>query len=239
MRKVTLVSLSGNAYQLEEAAHEQISAYLERAGRTLAANPDRAEILADLEQAIADKCDSFLGKHKNVIAAEEAAQIIREMGPVQGAASAGDDPRGAAWQQRGSAADAEAAAGAARGVDDEQLPGMSPRRKRLMRLPSEGMLGGVCAGLAAYFDIDVVWIRLAFVLLAVFTGIWLLVWLAMLIVMPAARTPEQIASARGDALSAREVMEMAKRKSAEIGRAAASGLRDAERNLRESFGPRG
>ncbi|HUG72141.1 MAG TPA: hypothetical protein VMK82_01840, partial [Steroidobacteraceae bacterium] len=77
MRKVTVVSLSGSAYQLEEAAHDQVSAYLERAARELAGNPDRVEILADLEQAIADKCDSFLGRHKNVILAEEAAQILR------------------------------------------------------------------------------------------------------------------------------------------------------------------
>ena len=69
--------------------------------------------------------------------------------------------------------------------------------------------------------------------------VWLFVWLAMLIVMPAARTPEQIASARGEALSAREVMDMAKRKSADLGKAAASGLHDAQRNLRETFGSRG
>ena len=85
-------------------------------------------------------------------------------------------------------------------------------------------------------DIDVVWVRLAFVLLVFTTGVWFFAWLAMLIVMPAARTPEQVASARGEALSAREVMDLAKRKSADLGKAAASGLRDAQRNLRETFG---
>ncbi len=235
MRKVTLASLAGNAYQLEEAAHAMIEAYLERAARTLAGNPDKPEILADLEQAIADKCDSFLGKHKTVVAASEAAQILREMGPVLGGSDAGTE-----WHSAAMGADAAAGAG---GEPRDWREGagldMSPRRKRLMRVPSEGMLGGVCAGIAAYLDIDVVWVRLAFVVLTIFTGVWFFVWLAMLIVMPAARTPEQVASVRGDALSAREVMEMAKRKSAEFGRAAASGLRDAERNLRENFRPRG
>jgi phage shock protein PspC (stress-responsive transcriptional regulator) len=231
MRKVTVVSLSGSAYQLEEAAHEQVSAYLERAARALASNPDRVEILADLEQAIADKCDSFLGRHKTVILAEEAAQILREMGPVQGSGVDGEEA--ATWQQSAADAGTADATGGAAGT------GYTARRKRLMRVPSEGMMGGVCAGMAAYIDIDVVWVRLAFVLLAFSTGVWFLVWLAMLIVMPAARTPEQIASVRGDALSAREVMEMAKTKSAEVGRAAASALRDAERNLRDTFGRRG
>ena len=229
MRKVTLVSLGGNAYQLEEAAHEQIAGYLDRAARTLADNPDRAEILADLEQAIADKCDSFLGKHKNVISADEAAQILREMGPVLGNGAQDDaQPRFHANPQP-----AEEYAGFSYGQDADIA-----RRKRLMRIPSEGMVGGVCAGFAAYLHIDVVWVRLGFVLLTLCTGVWFFAWLVLLIVMPAARTPEQVASVRGDALSAREVMEMARRKSAEFRRAAASGLRDAEQNLRHTFRPR-
>lgn len=237
MRKVTLVSLSGNTYQLEDGAHEALAAYLERASRALAANPDRAEILADLEQAIADKCDSFLGKHKTVIVAAEAAQIIHEMGPVQG--NGGED---AAAAQASATAAPEAqgeASGGAAPAAGAGLHAGQPRR-RLMRLPGEGMMGGVCSGIAAYFDIDVVLVRLAFVLMLFMTGgFWFVAWLAMLIVMPAARTPEQIASARGEALSAREVMDMAKRKSADLGKAAASGLRDAQRNLRETFGSRG
>lgn len=230
MRKITVVSLGGNAYQLEDGAHAAIGAYLERAARALALNPDRAEILSDLEQAIADKCDSFLGKHKTVISEGEAAQIVREMGPVQGqaAAAARPDTVGA-----GEPADDWASSGVA---PDATMPA---RRRRLMRLPGEGMMGGVCAGFGAYFDIDVVWVRLVFVLLLIATGgMWFFIWLAMLIVIPAARTPEQIASAHGEALSAREVMEMARQKSADMGRAAASGLRDAQRNLRETFGPR-
>jgi phage shock protein PspC (stress-responsive transcriptional regulator) len=220
MNKVTVVSLAGTAFHFEEPAHEAVSAYLARASRALSTNPDRAEILLDLEQAIADKCQRFLGKHKNVITAEEAAQVVREMGPVQG----GDDEPGSF---------STASAQTAYGVEGR------PRRRRLMRLPSEGMMGGVCAGLGAYLDIDVVWVRLAFVLLLFPTGgAWFLVWLVMLIIVPAARTPEQMAAARGESLSAREVVEMARRKSADIGKAAASGLRDVERNLRETFGPR-
>ncbi len=231
MRKVTLASLGGMAYQLEEGAHEQIAGYLDRAARALAGNPDRAEILADLEQAIADKCDSFLGKHKNVISADEAAQILREMGPVQAGAGAGGGASPSPHEDAGTAPGA--------GYQDADDAGYAPaRRKRLMRIPSEGMVGGVCAGFAAYFNIDVVWVRLGFALLTVCTGIWFFAWLVLLIVMPAARTPEQIASVRGDALNAREVMEMARRKSAEFRRAAASGLRDAEENLRQTFRPR-
>ena len=92
-----------------------MAAYLDRASRALSANPDRAEILADLEQAIADKCDTFLGKHKDVILATEALQIIREMGTVQGNGEEGGAAGGS------EAAGAEAASGRS-------------RRRRLMRL---------------------------------------------------------------------------------------------------------
>jgi phage shock protein PspC (stress-responsive transcriptional regulator) len=237
MRKVTLASLAGNAYQLEEAAHQRISAYLEDAGRALTGNPDRAEILADLEQAIADKCDSFLGKHKNVVSEQEALQILREMGPVPGQSTAREDAPDVDWARHAGRNDADAGDSRTAGTGPFSATAGPPRR-RLMRLPSEGMVGGVCAGIAAYFGFDVVWVRLAFILLAVFTGVWFLVWLAMLIVMPAARTPEQMATARGEALSAREVMEMARKKSAEVASAAATAARDIDRNLRDTFGRR-
>jgi hypothetical protein len=48
-----------------------------------------------------------------------------------------------------------------------------------------------------------------------------------------------MATARGEALSAREVMEMARKRSAEVAGAAAQAVRDIDRNLRDTFGRRG
>lgn len=56
MRKVITVSLNGNALQLEDDAYAALGRYLERSAQALANNPDRSEIMSDLEQAIADKC---------------------------------------------------------------------------------------------------------------------------------------------------------------------------------------
>jgi len=44
----------------------------------------------------------------------------------------------------------------------------SPRR--LTRLPGEGQIGGVCAGIAAYLNTDVTVVRLAWVILSVVPG---------------------------------------------------------------------
>lgn len=177
MRKVITGSLNGNAYQFEEGAFEALQSYLARAAAGARDNPDRAEMLADLEQAIADRCNQLLGRQKNVVSDEEAQRILREMGPVEGSVP----PDGGT---AGTAAPGAYVAQAAR----------PPRR--LYRIPGDGMLGGVCAGLAAYFSIDVVWVRLAYVLLTLCTGVWLLVWLVQLFITPKAITPEEIAAAQ-------------------------------------------
>ena len=79
MQKVITINLNGNAYQLEETAYALLRAYLDRAELQLKDNPDKAEIISDLEQAIADKCRKFLGGHKSVVSATEIDQIIKEM----------------------------------------------------------------------------------------------------------------------------------------------------------------
>ena len=83
MQKVVGINLNGNAYQLEEPGYEALRSYLQRADSRLQANPDRAEIMADLEQAIAEKCGRYLGASKNVVATAEIETIIDEMGPVE------------------------------------------------------------------------------------------------------------------------------------------------------------
>src|ERR1700759_4595500 len=89
MQKVITINLNGNAYQVDEAGYSALLTYLDGAQRQLLDNPDRAEIIADLEQAIADKCRAFLGPHKTVVTSDEGDHIIREMGPVDGSGGAG------------------------------------------------------------------------------------------------------------------------------------------------------
>lgn len=49
-------------------------------------------------------------------------------------------------------------------------PAPPPVPRRLVRLPGMGQLAGVCAGLAAYFGVDLTLVRLAWVLLTIFPG---------------------------------------------------------------------
>ena len=199
MRKVITINLNNNAYQVEDDGYEALEAYLATAESRLAANPDRAEILADLEQAIADKCDSFLGAHKNVVTAVEVVQILKDMGPVEGNGepAAEPPPIGAAGARPDAAPGAAASAAAPR---------------RLYRIREKRMIGGVCTGLAAYFGVDVVWVRIIFVLLTLLTGVWFAVYLALLIIVPQAETAEECAAAHGQEFNAQELVDRAKKK---------------------------
>jgi phage shock protein PspC (stress-responsive transcriptional regulator) len=201
MNTVIIINLNGNAFHLEEPGFKSLSAYLERAQAQLKDNPDRTEIVADLEQAIADKCGRFLRPHKNVLTAAEIEEVLKEMGPVQSENTA--DAGAAASGQPNAESRPGAAAGAA--------------PKRLYQIREGAIISGVCTGLAAYLNIDVTIVRIAFVLLTLLTtGVWILVYLIMMLVVPFANTGEEHAAATGAPFNAQEVIDQAKKHYAEF-----------------------
>ncbi|NTW03658.1 MAG: PspC domain-containing protein [Oscillochloris sp.] len=58
---------------------------------------------------------------------------------------------------------------------------------RLTRSPTESMISGVCGGLAEYFNIDPVIVRLIFILVTLTSGLGLPVYVVLWIVMPKAQ----------------------------------------------------
>ena len=82
MKRVTTINLNGRAYQVEEEGYEALKAYLDKAEKTLAHNPDKEDIVNDIEQAIADKCDAELTSGKNVVSARVVQGILEKVGPV-------------------------------------------------------------------------------------------------------------------------------------------------------------
>ena len=74
------------------------------------------------------------------------------------------------------------------------------------------MIAGVCSGLAAYFQIDVTLVRIGFVVLALLTkGVGILIYVAMMFLVPEANTPEERAAAGGMPFNAKEVVDRVKR----------------------------
>jgi phage shock protein PspC (stress-responsive transcriptional regulator) len=202
MNKVVTIHLRGTAFQLEEAGYEALRAYLDGAARRLEGNPDKDEIIADIEQAIADKCRAVLGAYKNVVVTHEIEQIIEEMGPVQDAAAEGEErPSGA-----GGAASAGAAVSGAAAAES----GEPPRVRRLYKIHEGAMFAGVCNGLAAYFGVDPTIVRLVFVLCTLLWGFGLLAYLILVFILPSPQTPADKAAAYGAAFTAQEFIRRAR-----------------------------
>ncbi len=206
MNKVITINLNGNAYQLEESGYAALREYLDSAARRLEGNPDKDEIIADIEQAIADKFRAVLGAYKTVVITREVENIIVEMGPVQDASTPSDDQASATPGQR--------VTGGQSGHNDPGVAGAKSESasstKRLFRIHDGAMISGVCNGLAAYFNIDVTFVRLGFVVLFLTWGAGLLVYILMSFIVPAAETPAEKAAATGAAATAQEFIRRAK-----------------------------
>jgi phage shock protein C len=73
----------------------------------------------------------------------------------------------------------------ASGNDAPSSTGTQPGAKRLHRSRSQKMFMGVCGGLADYFDIDPTLMRAVFVATALLGGASIVVYLVLLVIMPA------------------------------------------------------
>jgi phage shock protein PspC (stress-responsive transcriptional regulator) len=208
MNKVVTIHLNGTAYQLEEAGYEALRNYLDAAARSLANNPDKDEIVADIEQAIGEKCRARLSGYRTVVLTKDVEAIIAEMGPVNDGSAPSDENK-------------QAAAGSARqtGAPPPPPPAAdSSGVKRLYRIHDGAMIGGVCNGIAAYFGLDPTLIRAAVALVAVlslfvsfipFFAI-VLAYLALMLLIPAATTDAEKAAAQGIPATAQEFIRRAR-----------------------------
>ena len=72
--------------------------------------------------------------------------------------------------------------------------------KKLFRDGDDRFLGGVASGIAHYFNVDTVWIRLAFILLA-FSGFSIVTYIILWIVIPQAETTAEKLQMEGEAVN--------------------------------------
>jgi phage shock protein PspC (stress-responsive transcriptional regulator) len=166
MDKTISVSLSGHdeQFRVEEAGYDRLARYLERAETRLQDDPDRAEVVRDLERSIGDRLAAADGPPDRLISATEIDDVLDAIGAVD--TGRADEPEDAASQ---------------------------PRRRRLMRIREGQQLAGVCNGLAAYSEIRVDWVRTIFVFAALVTaGLFLVVYIAMAFILPVAETREAV-----------------------------------------------
>jgi phage shock protein PspC (stress-responsive transcriptional regulator) len=179
MKKNISINISGIIFHIEEDGYESLRRYLDSINKYFASFEDSSEILADIESRVAEIFLSKLNEGKQVITAEDVNSLIATMGSVSDFKAAEEQEF---TQKQNQSATSGTDASTADGTADERQRTYGARR--LLRDEKRKILGGVCSGMANYFNVDPVWIRLLFALTAFAYGITILVYIIMWIVVP-------------------------------------------------------
>ena len=199
MKEVKKCSISGIAFTLDADAYALLSRYLDSLKATYAETADGDEIVADIEARIAEL---ILSQQENsrVVETPLLRQIISQMGTAEDISS--ESETDAAKKQ-------------------PRIP------RRLYRDTENARLGGVCAGLGRYFDVDPTWVRLTLfapLLLLILVevlpfsgtlstffsnlfGVFVLGYFIMWFAVPAARSARQKLEMEGEPITVRSIRE--------------------------------
>lgn len=188
MKTTENISLAGYAFVIETDAYYVLSDYIDAIHESLKQDSSADEIVRDIEERIGEilneKCKGGIVNSSMV---EYVKQRIGDPSELVGDSDTSDmDPK-----------------------TEEKKEKHWWKNKRLYRNIDERIIAGVCAGLSNYFGIDKVIIRLIFILLLFiafagaeeFFSIAFVVYIALWIATPAARTVEQKCKLKGEPLN--------------------------------------
>jgi len=165
MKKNFSVNIGGRIFNIDDDAYECLNSYLNRLRHYFAAEQGYDEIIADIEMRIAELLDQQKDQALPIITLKHIEDVIASMGePDQLSDSETEQPR----------------------VE----PGVKTRGK-LFRDPDNRQIGGVAAGIAAWFGIDPVWVRLIFAAFTFFYGIGIIVYAVLWLILPVALTTSE------------------------------------------------
>lgn len=170
MKKTLSVNISQIAFTIDEDAYEALNNYIDQIKLNLGSEADSTEVLADIEYRITEILSSLGAGNLRVVTIQMVDCVKRQVGePTVFGSSQGDSAK-----KHNSAT--------------FKLP--IALRKKLMRDTSDTVFAGVCSGLAAYFGLDIALMRVIFVLLTIFGGSGLLLYIVLWIVIPMPKTIE-------------------------------------------------
>ena len=172
MKKNITINLFGALYNIDEDAYELLVRYQEDMKRYFAKQEDGEEIADDIEHRVAELMAELKASGVEAVTIEHIEAIIRRIGSPE--------------QLDGTEEDSDA------------LPQTEEPRKKLYRNPDDKKIAGVLSGLAAYFGVDTMALRILAILLVFVTqGVCLLIYLFCWLIIPEAKTPEDKLLMRG------------------------------------------
>lgn len=203
MKKTFNINLGGIIFHIDDDAFAKLEAYLRTLRSQFQQTSGGDEIMNDVETRMSELFKERTSESKQVINTKDVAEVIAIMGKPEDY------------------------------LGEEQVHNFSYQEtytgsKKIHRDIDNRMIGGVASGLAAYFNIDSLWMRLLF-LVAFFAGFGFLLYVILWIVVPAARTTTEKLQMRGKPVTLSNIENFVKEEGAAVG-ASMSKLGDKARN---------
>jgi phage shock protein PspC (stress-responsive transcriptional regulator) len=184
--KITVsINLGGYSFNIDEDAYAELKMYLKNLELHFAGEESSSEILSDIETRMAELFRTKLTNYKQVISIEDVRQAISVLGTPEDIS----DNEGPSSRDKFS----------------------SPGYHRMYRDPDHRIIGGVCAGMGAYWDIDPLVVRIIFLALLLAGGIGAMVYIILYIVLPEAKTTAQKIEMKGEPVNIHNIKEAVKK----------------------------
>ncbi|HMG81981.1 MAG TPA: PspC domain-containing protein [Ferruginibacter sp.] len=167
MKQVININFHGHVVPIEVSAFDLLKQYTESLSRYFANEEGKEEIINDIESRIGELFQERLKAGSACITDNDVNAIIKSMG------------RPEEFEDQAPASDQSTA-----------YTKPASMHKRLYRDENDKVLGGVCSGLANYFGIDPIIMRVAFLLVMFAFGTGLLAYIILWVVTPSSSTSE-------------------------------------------------
>src|SRR5690554_3982072 len=175
MNKTVTINIAGLVFHIDEDAYNKLDSYI-NAVRNSIQQDEKEEIIADIEARIAELFAERIDSQTGVIRMSNVDEIINIMGK----------PEDYIIEEENFNSN-----------QSFQSSASFKQPKKVYRDGDKRILGGVCAGLGHYLNVDVVWIRIIFILLFFLYGLSTLVYFILWIIIPKARTVADVLEMKG------------------------------------------
>lgn len=180
MNKTIIININSIVFHIEEDAYETLRSYMIDIKKHFGNTAESKEILEDIENRIAEMFNERIQTgRKEVLNLSDVQEVIAQMGQVSDF-EISEEHNNSQYQQA------------------QQEHASDLFGKKLMRDPDDKLLGGVCSGLAHYFNMEPRWARVLFMLFVLIGGSGFLVYIILWIVMPQAETRADKMAMRGE-----------------------------------------
>jgi len=168
MKQVININYHGRIIPIELTAYDMLKNYTASLQLHFKDEEGKEEIINDIESRISELFQEQLSKGSTCITENDVNAIIKSMGKPEELES---EPVINQTQS-----------------DNNKQSEFSSTHKRLYRDENNKLIGGVCSGLANYFNIDIVIVRIVFIILFFSFGVGLIPYIILWIAVPSSAT---------------------------------------------------